>query len=233
MADELAGRHVVVTGGAGALGSAVVSRFLDLGATVFVPCASQAELERFALRTKPNVHCAAPIDLTDEKQTALFFEGLPSLWASVHLAGGFAMANIADTPLSELQRLMNLNAGTCFASCRAAVAKIREGGEGGRIVNVAAKPAIAPVGGMVAYAASKAAVASITQCLAEELKDEAIWVNAVLPSIMDTPANRAAMPKADHASWPKVSEVADAIAFLASPRNALTRGALVPVFGRT
>ena len=84
---------------------------------------------------------------------------------------------------------------------------------------------------MVAYAAAKAAVLSITQTLAEELRDEQIWVNAVIPSIMDTPANREALPDADHDRWPMVSDVAATMAFLASPLNRSTRGALVPVYG--
>jgi NAD(P)-dependent dehydrogenase (short-subunit alcohol dehydrogenase family) len=86
---------------------------------------------------------------------------------------------------------------------------------------------------MTAYAAAKAAVASLTLSLAEELAAERIWVNAVVPSTMDTPANRRAMPKADFARWPKVEEVAATIALLASPQNAVTRGALVPVYGRS
>ena len=104
---------------------------------------------------------------------------------------------------------------------------------GGRLVNVAARPALVPTPGLSAYAASKAAVAAMTQSLAEELKREGIWVNAVVPSTMDTPANRAAMPSADFAAWPSVDDVAETIAFLASPRNRSTRGALVPVYGRS
>jgi NAD(P)-dependent dehydrogenase (short-subunit alcohol dehydrogenase family) len=88
-----------------------------------------------------------------------------------------------------------------------------------------------PAGGMIAYSTSKAAVASITQCLADELKSDRILVNAVVPSIMDTPANRNAMPDAKFDNWPKVNQVARAIAFLAGPENALTSGALVPVYG--
>jgi NAD(P)-dependent dehydrogenase (short-subunit alcohol dehydrogenase family) len=91
---------------------------------------------------------------------------------------------------------------------------------------------IAPVGGMAAYVASKASVASLTQTLAVELLADNILVNAILPSTIDTPANRASMPKADHASWPRPTELAQAIAFLASPENTLTTGTLVPVFGR-
>ena len=103
---------------------------------------------------------------------------------------------------------------------------------GGRIVNVAARPALQPTGGMLAYTTAKAAVASLTQCLAEEVKDDGILVNAILPSTLDTPANRQAMPEADFDSWPKLDEVAEAIDFLASARNRVTSGALVPVFGR-
>ena len=96
------------------------------------------------------------------------------------------------------------------------------------------RPALEPRqgAGMIAYTASKAAVAALTQALAEELKDEGIWVNAVAPSILDTPANRAAMPAADVDAWPKVAEVAAVIAFLASPQNRSARGAVVPVYGR-
>src|SRR5206468_9529944 len=113
------------------------------------------------------------------------------------------------------------NAVSSFLCCREAVRKIRASGDsaGGRIVNVASKPAVNPAAGLCAYAASKAAVTNLTLGLAEELAAERIWVNAVLPSIMDTPANRAAMPKADFSLWPKVSEVAATIVFLAAPQN--------------
>jgi NAD(P)-dependent dehydrogenase (short-subunit alcohol dehydrogenase family) len=106
---------------------------------------------------------------------------------------------------------------------------------GGRIVNVAARPGLEwrSGAGMVAYAASKAAVAAMTAALAEEVAKDGILVNAVAPSIMDTPSNRQAMPKADYAAWPKVEEVAATIKFLASPQNAVTRGAIVPVYGKS
>ena len=97
---------------------------------------------------------------------------------------------------------------------------------------VSAKPALVPTGGLSAYAMSKAAVAALTTSLAEELKEEGIWVNAVVPSTMDTPANRGAMPGADFSSWPSVGDVAETILFLASPQNRATRGALVPVYGK-
>jgi NAD(P)-dependent dehydrogenase (short-subunit alcohol dehydrogenase family) len=121
----------------------------------------------------------------------------------------------------------------CFLCCRAAV--IAMGRNGGRIVNVAARPALEwrSGSGMVAYASSKAAVAAMTAALAEEVAKDGILVNAVAPSTMDTPANRKAMPNADFAAWPKVEEVAATIAFLASPDNAVTRGGIVPVYGKS
>ncbi len=233
MNGEYAQRHVVVTGGTGALGSAVVERLLERGAECHVPARDASELERLAWRSHPRVRVATGIDLTDERPVHDFYAPLDGLWASIHVAGGFSMSPITETDLDAFRRMIDLNAVTCFLCCREAVRKIRTGGDGGRIVNVAAKPAIVPVGGMTAYAASKAAVASITQCLAEELADERIWVNAIVPSIMDTPANRKAMPHADHAKWPTVAEVAATIVFLASPQNESTRQALVPVYGRS
>jgi NAD(P)-dependent dehydrogenase (short-subunit alcohol dehydrogenase family) len=122
----------------------------------------------------------------------------------------------------------------CYLSCRAAILAMAANPEGGRIVNVAARPGLEWRGGagMAAYAASKAAVAALTVALAEEVVKQGILVNAVAPSILDTPANRKAMPQADHAAWPKVEEVARTILFLASPDNKVTRGAVVPVYGR-
>ena len=211
---EMDGRQVVITGGGGALGSAVVAAFREAGAVVHSP--SRQEM-----------------DAANEAQVTAYYAAIPRLWASVHLAGGFAMAPIVDTHLADLRGQLELNTATSFLACREAVrAMRRRGGGGGRIVNVAARPAVMPAGGMIAYAVSKAAVVSLTCCLAEEIKAEGILVNAVAPSIIDTPANRAAMPDADPSRWPKPAEIADAILFLASPANALTSGTVVPVYGR-
>lgn len=203
----------MVTGGKGALGGAVVAWLEGRGAVVHVPD-------------------IATVDLSSEAQAVAYYAALPPLWASIQLAGGFAMASIVETSFADLEKQWRINTVTCFLSCREAVRSIRRAGGGGRIVNVAARPVVVPVGGMTAYAASKAGVAAITQSLAAELVGEAILVNAVLPSIIDTPANRAAMPSADHAAWPRPAELAEAIGFLASPANTLTTGALVPVYGR-
>ncbi len=178
------------------------------------------------------INIVPSIDLTGEDAVCSFYQSLPSLWASIHTAGGFTAAPITETSLADFRQMIEINAVTSFLCCREAVRKIRSAaGQRGRAdcQRVAAKPAVIPTAGLSAYAASKAAVANLTLSLAEELAAERIWVNAVLPSIMDTAANRNAMPKADFARWPKVSEVAATIAFLASPRNTVTRGALVPV----
>jgi NAD(P)-dependent dehydrogenase (short-subunit alcohol dehydrogenase family) len=104
---------------------------------------------------------------------------------------------------------------------------------GGRIVNVAARTVLEPVGGKVAYSAAKAGVAALTQGLAAEVLGDGILVNAILPSTIDTPANRQAMPQADFARWATPVQIAETVAFLASPENALTTGTLVPVYGRS
>jgi NAD(P)-dependent dehydrogenase (short-subunit alcohol dehydrogenase family) len=208
------GRHVVVTGGRGALGRGVVALLESRGAIVHIPD-------------------IATVDLSHEDAAAAYYAALPPLWASIQLAGGFAMAPITETSLAAFEGQWRINTVTCFLACREAVRSIRRSGTGGRIVNVAARPVVAPVAGMTAYTASKAGVAAITSGLAAELVAEGILVNAVLPSVIDTPANRAAMPGADHAAWPKPAELAEAIVYLASPQNALTSGALVPVYGRS
>jgi NAD(P)-dependent dehydrogenase (short-subunit alcohol dehydrogenase family) len=223
--------NIVVTGGTGALGSAVVELFLSRGATVHLPI-TEPELPAYLpWREHERVHAVPRISFDNEPQVAGFYGALPELWASVHLVGGFAMSKIVDTSLADFEKQWRLNTVTCFLACREAVRIMRKT-SGGRIVNVAARPVVAPVAGMLSYVTSKAGVAAITQNLAAEVLGENILVNAVLPSIMDTPANRASMPKADFAAWPKPSEVAEAIAFLASRENVLTSGALVPVYGR-
>lgn len=233
--SDFQNRSVVVTGGGGALGTAVIRALLERGAVVHVPMFAPTELDRFEHRNHERVKVRAGLDLTMEATVERYFAELPSLWASLHLAGGFSMKPIAETKLDDFLGLMNMNAVTCFLACREAVKAIRRTGDaaGGRIVNVAAKPALVPTGGLAAYAASKAVVASLTVSLAEELANERIWVNAVAPSIMDTRANRAAMPKVDHDKWPKLDEVAATILSLASPDNRVARGAIVPVYGRS
>jgi NAD(P)-dependent dehydrogenase (short-subunit alcohol dehydrogenase family) len=222
---DLSGRHVVITGGRGGLGGAVVDAFLGAGATCYLP-----DRGRGTSPARAGVEVLPGIDLADEAAVRGLYAGLPSLWASVHLAGGYAGAPIGETKLADLRAQLDLNLTTAFLCCREAVRKM--GAAGGRIVNVSSRAALVPAGGSIAYAASKAAVVSLTACLAEEVKGQNILVNAVAPSTIDTPANRAAMPGADSTRWTKPAELAALILWLASPGNTATSGAVVPAYGR-
>jgi len=227
-------RHVVVTGGTGALGTAVVGKLIEAGAICHVPYLHEEEAKRFPHSTHKSVSLTALGNLADEAAVTSYYEGLSSLWASIHIAGGFAFAPIETSDKALLMGQVETNLVSAYLCCRAAVQAMRKGG-GGRIVNVAARPALEPRTGasMTAYTAAKAAVAALTVALGEEVAKDGILVNAVAPSIMDTPTNRKSMPKADYAAWPKVEEVAATIVFLASPQNAVTRGAIVPVYGKS
>jgi NAD(P)-dependent dehydrogenase (short-subunit alcohol dehydrogenase family) len=230
------GLHVLVTGGTGGLGAAVVRTLLDGGASVSVPFPEAAPRGRFAELQHPRLTKIASVDLTQEAAVTALYAQLPPLWASIHLTGGFAMKPILETTLADLRAQGSLNLETCFLCCREAVRAFRSrpagGAPGGRIVNVAARPALVPAGGMIAYSTAKAGVASLTQCLAAEVLADGILVNAVVPSIIDTAVNRQSIPDADFSRWPKAEEIAETIGFLASPANALTSGTLVPVYGR-
>jgi NAD(P)-dependent dehydrogenase (short-subunit alcohol dehydrogenase family) len=221
-------RHAVITGGTGALGSAVVARLLEDGVRCHVSYVDDRELAGFAHGGAVDMQ---RVDVADEAAVQAFYAALPQLDASIHLVGGFMAKPVADTTLADFDRMLRLNAVTAFLCCRAAIARMR--GRGGRIVNVAARPALVPTAGLVAYATAKSAVAALTTALSAEVAAEGIFVNAVVPSLMDTPQNRRAMPDADPSRWPKVEDVAETIAFLAGPQNALTSGALVPVYGRS
>jgi NAD(P)-dependent dehydrogenase (short-subunit alcohol dehydrogenase family) len=181
------------------------------------------------------VSVTTKIDLSDEAAVTAFYAKLPPLAAAVNIAGGFAWAPIADSPLKVVQQQLSMNFLSCALSCRAAVANFRKAaGHGGRIVNISARPALNPRQGasMTAYTASKAAVAAFTVALAEELKGEDISIIALCPSTIDTPTNRRDMPKSDHASWVKPASIAELIVAHIGLGEPITSGALVPVYGR-
>ena len=230
---DFSGKQIVVTGGTGALGSAVVAGLLAAGATCTVPYVHEAEAQSFPSRSDPNVTLVAVTDLADETQVAKVYGDLKP-WASIHIAGGFAAGNVTETDKKALMAQIDSNLTSCFLCCRAAAKGMLPAG-GGRIVNVAARPALEwrSGAGMTAYTVAKAGVAALTVALAEEVAKGGILVNAVAPSIMDTPSNRKAMPKANFDAWPKVEEVAATILFLASPDNRVTRGAIIPVYGKS
>src|SRR5579871_1279790 len=229
-------RQVVISGGTGALGSAIVAKLVEAGAICHVPCLDHGEAQRCSFRDHKQVKVTVTGSLADEASVARLYADIAPLWASIHIAGGFAAGPLRDMRVATLRQQLDMNFVSCALCCRAAVKAMGgAGGGGGRVVNVAARPALEwrSGAGMTAYTASKAAVAAFTAALAEEVAKDGILVNAVAPSIMDTAANRDAMPKADFASWPKVEEVAATILFLASPDNRVTRGAIVPVYGKS
>ncbi len=237
---DFAGSHVVVTGGTGALGRAVIAALRTAGAVCHVPNLIAAELADFAFSSDPEVHVTGDVDVADEAAVNRFYQALPPLWASIHLAGGFAMAPVGETSAGDFIAQFRINALSCFLCSAAAVSAFRArrqpgpgGAKGGRIVNVSARPALEPRlgAGMIAYTASKSAVAALTQALAQETVDDEILVNAVAPSILDTPANRVAMPGARFDTWVAPAELARMIVFLAAADNRVTRGAVIPVYG--
>ncbi|HEU5219737.1 MAG TPA: SDR family NAD(P)-dependent oxidoreductase [Gemmatimonadales bacterium] len=225
MTYDFSGKHIVITGGDGALGHAVVQACVEAGATCHLPVLGPA-----VTQPMPGVQLTGNLNLSDESAVTAYYAGLPALWASIHLAGGFLAKPITETSRADLDKQVEINLVTAFLCCREAVRALRKNG-GGRIVNVAARIVELPAGGMAAYSVSKAGVAALSRALAVEVRPDGILVNAVLPSIIDTPANRAGMPKADFDKWPKPIELARAILWLASPENTLTSGTLLPVYG--
>lgn len=235
MTETLDGRHIVVTGGTGALGGAVVGKLLGEGAICHVPNAHAVAPGHFPYPAHERVKLAHNVDLADPAKVDAFYDSVPDLWASIHLAGGFAAAPVEKIESASFAEMMDTNARTTFLCCRAAIRSMLTSGTAGRIVNVTARAGLDPRrgSGMVAYAASKAAVAAMTLAMAEELKGKGILVNAVAPSTLDTPANRADMPDADFSKWVSLEAAAEAIAYLASSANLAMSGTLVPLYGRS
>lgn len=226
---------VLVSGGTGALGQSICLAFLGAGATVCVPYVVPEEQARLLSRVAPGdaarletTHC----DVTDEAAVNAHVAQVTAkhhrLDALVNAVGGFAGGDLASTSLGEWNRMMTLNLTTAVLGCRAVLPEMTRA-RYGRIVNVASRAVVPPQGGFIAYTVSKAAVLTLTQALAHEVRPHGITVNAVLPSTMDTPANRAAMPDADRSGWVTTDAVARVIAFLATEEAAAVSGAAVPV----
>lgn len=231
MTHEFAGKNVVVTGATGALGQVVVKLALKAGATVYLPIRGAKAPSDCSWAKSERVHLSPNTDLGDEQAVSDFYAAIPTLWASIHAAGGFRMAPVLDTSLADLRQQLDINLITAFLCSREAIRHMMDAQEHGRIVNVTARPALSPTAGLCAYAAAKAAVANLTQSLAAEVKEQHILINAVVPSLIDCAHNRKAMPDGEHEKWPKPDDVAHAMLWLASPQNKLTHGVLLPVYG--
>lgn len=227
---SLMGKRIAITGAFGSLGTAVVQAALAVDAKV-------AALDR-AEAPPPGIDLGAAelfggVDLADTAQAKAAIDKaaqtLGGLDALVNIAGTFRFETLADGGVETWDLLYRVNLRTAVAASKSALAHLPDGG---RIINIGAAGALKAGAGMGAYAASKSGVMRFTESLAEELKPRGITVNALLPSIIDTPPNRKDMPKADFGKWVKPSQLADVIVFLLSDEASAITGALIPVTGR-
>ncbi|MEI7572927.1 MAG: SDR family NAD(P)-dependent oxidoreductase [Phenylobacterium sp.] len=228
-------RRIVVTGAFGILGAAVAKAAAAGGDRIALLDFAPEPPDGLVADCGPGAFVLSGVDLTDPASAHLAVNAAASalggIDALLNIAGGFSWQTLADGDAETWDRLYRLNVATAANACRAALPHL-QGSQAGRIVNVGANAALRSGAGMGAYAASKAGVHRLTESLAEELKGDGITVNAVLPSILDTPANRADMPKADPALWVSPAELSAVILFLASEAASAVTGALVPVTGR-
>ena len=228
-------RVVFVTGGSGALGQAITHRFLDEGATVCVPWIVDSERERLQASVPPPTRPRLLLercDILDERAVGQLAAGLTERFGRldvlVSAVGGFAMGELVQTDRALWDRMLTLNLTSSYVAARAVLPHMLTAGSG-RIVAVASRAVVPPAGGFIAYTVAKAGVIAFVQALAAETRGRGVTVNAVLPSTMDTPANRAAMPDVDPKTWVPVESVAGAIAYLASETAAYVSGTLLAI----
>src|SRR5580658_58122 len=229
------GKTIVITGGLGALGSAVAETAAKRGGSVALLDYAPTVPEGFAERLGANTLIVGGIDLTSLTAAETAMASVKSKFgridALINIAGGFQWETFADGKLDSWDRMYAMNLKTALNACKAALPYLLESGAG-RIVNVGAQSALHAASGMGPYAASKSAVHRLTAALAGELKLKGVTVNAVLPSTIDTPANRRDMPKADFDRWVSPADLAAVILFLASDEAKAVTGTLIPVSGR-
>ena len=226
---------VLITGAAGALGSAVATHFAARGDRLALLDRSNDALAAQVRELKGADVLPLAIDLLDAAAVAAAVEKavarFGSIQAAIHLAGGFTMGSpVHETDADTWQRMLDLNVNTMLHSAAAVVPLMRRARRG-FIVNVGAASAVRGAAKMGAYIASKSALMRLTESMAAELREDGINVNAVLPTVIDTPANRASMPKADPARWVAPAALADVIGFLTSDAARAVHGALIPVSG--
>jgi NAD(P)-dependent dehydrogenase (short-subunit alcohol dehydrogenase family) len=223
-------RSVVVTGGTGGLGTAVTRAFLGDGWRVVVPWVDERELKRVQGHERLALVRA---DLMDPGSAAdVVAQAGADLRALVNLVGGFAQGGrVHETPIDDFEAQLRLNLRTTYLMCAAAIPAMLAAGTGA-IVCVSSRAAVRPFAGAAGYITAKAAVLALVDALHAEYRDDGIRTNAILPSTIDTPANRRAMPDAEFDRWVKPQEIAHVIGFLCSDDAAVTSGAHVPVYGR-
>jgi NAD(P)-dependent dehydrogenase (short-subunit alcohol dehydrogenase family) len=231
-------RTVVVAGGTGALGGSVARAFLAAGDRVVVTSRRQKEIDELAAAAeKTTMLGGTVIDVTDEAAAGKFIADMESRFGSVDVlaitVGGYAGGkNVWEADLATYEQMLNLNLRAAFVMARAVLPGMIKRNRGA-ILNIASRAAYGHSAGAALYSASKAGVIALFDSLAEEVKPYNINVNSIVPSIMDTPANRRAMPKADFSMWPKTEDIAKVIVFLCSEDARVIHGAAVPVYGRT
>lgn len=233
--EDFTNKVVVITGGAGALGSTVASSFHDHNATVVILDLKQERIDQVAstIGTRCSGHA---VDLTNEEAVQQVFGTITqehqAVDVVVNIAGGFTMGpRTHEMDLSVFDQMMTMNAHTMLYTSKYAIPGMLEKGEG-RIVNIGARAGLEGKGRMGPYVSSKSVVLRLTETLAKEYKDDGITVNAILPSTIDTARNREDMPNADFNGWVKPIELANVILFLASEKASAVTGALLPVYGK-
>ena len=227
-------RRVLVTGGTEGAGIGVTRALLDAGYQVVTTWIVEGEFERARSALGGRAELRRVDVRRPEEVEAVVRESddTGGLWGLVHLVGGYRDGDpVARMDLDGLDRQLELNLRTLAVAMRAALPGMVAHG-GGRVVAVSSRAAVAPFAGGGAYAASKAGVIALVQAAAQEVKGNGVCVNCLLPSVVDTPANRSAMPDADHSSWVSPDELGAVVRFLVSPESSGVTGAAIPVYGR-
>ncbi|MGD2062254.1 MAG: SDR family NAD(P)-dependent oxidoreductase [Nitrospirota bacterium] len=224
----------VVTGGTGFLGTAVCRRLFADGYRVFATAESEAAADRFRAEPGHREIVTRVVELTDGTAVdGLFAEIDGPVDALACLAGGWRGGPLAETTDDDLALLTRMNVTSAVVTLRAAYPYLRRAAAGAGVVLVSSRSALAGGAGSAVYAATKAGVAGLVYSLAAEWLEEAISINAIAPGILDTPANREAMPDADHDRWPSTEALAAVVTFLLGPQARVVSGAVVPVYGRS